>query len=280
MAALMLTLESVTYRYAGAPRPSLHEVSLELREGEVLGVVGASEAGKTTLCLVATGLAPRTIGGTLTGRVVLDGEDIAPHAMHQLAGRIGIAFASPATQLSGVAATVYEEVAFGPMNLGVPRPELIARTDEALSALRIESLADRDPARLSGGQQQLVAIAGLLALRPAHLVLDEPTAQLDPAGTAMVAAALAGLAANGASILVVEQKTDLLAGICSRIMALDAGRVVLDGLAAEVLADPRLTNLGVASPAAVRLRRAAADANLPAATLARLDDAIAQALPR
>jgi energy-coupling factor transporter ATP-binding protein EcfA2 len=280
MAALMLTLESVTYRYAGAPRPSLHEVSLELREGEVLGVVGASEAGKTTLCLVATGLAPRTIGGTLTGRVVLDGEDIAPHAMHQLAGRIGIAFASPATQLSGVAATVYEEVAFGPMNLGVPRPELIARTDEALSALRIESLADRDPARLSGGQQQLVAIAGLLALRPAHLVLDEPTAQLDPAGTAMVAAALAGLAANGASILVVEQKTDLLAGICSRIMALDAGRVVLDGLAPEVLADPRLTNLGVASPAAVRLRRAAADANLPAATLARLDDAIAQALPR
>jgi energy-coupling factor transporter ATP-binding protein EcfA2 len=280
MAALMLTLESVTYRYAGAPRPSLHEVSLELREGEVLGVVGASEAGKTTLCLVATGLAPRTIGGTLTGRVVLDGEDIAPHAMHQLAGRIGIAFASPATQLSGVAATVYEEVAFGPMNLGVPRPELIARTDEALSALQIESLADRDPARLSGGQQQLVAIAGLLALRPAHLVLDEPTAQLDPAGTAMVAAALAGLAANGASILVVEQKTDLLAGICSRIMALDAGRVVLDGLAPEVLADPRLTNLGVASPAAVRLRRAAADANLPAATLARLDDAIAQALPR
>src|SRR6185503_5058569 len=127
MAALMLVLEAVTYRYAGAPRPSLHEVSLELREGEVLGIVGASEAGKTTLCLVASGLAPRTVGGTLTGRLLLDGADTAPLAMHDLAWRIGIAFASPTTQLSGVAASVYEEVAFGPMNLGVPRPELIAR---------------------------------------------------------------------------------------------------------------------------------------------------------
>jgi energy-coupling factor transporter ATP-binding protein EcfA2 len=280
MAGLMLALESVTYRYAGARRPSLHDVSLELGEGEVLGLVGASEAGKTTLCLVASGLAPRTVGGTLTGRVLLDTEDTAPLAMHELAGRVGIAFASPATQLSGVAATVYEEVGFGPMNLGVARPELIARIEEALAALRIEPLADRDPARLSGGQQQLVAIAGLLALRPAHLVLDEPTAQLDPAGTAMVAEALAGLAASGASILVAEQKTDLLAGICSRVVALDGGRVVLDGIAAEILADPRLTKLGVAPPAAVRLQRAAADATLHAAALARLDDALMPAAPR
>jgi energy-coupling factor transporter ATP-binding protein EcfA2 len=279
MAALMLALESVIYRYAGAPKPSLHDVSLELRDGEVLGLAGASEAGKTTLCLVASGLAPRTVGGTLTGRVLLDGADTAPLAMHELAGRVGIAFASPATQLSGVAATVYEEVAFGPMNLGVPRAELIARTEEALAALRIESLADRDPAQLSGGQQQLVAIAGLLALRPAHLVLDEPTAQLDPAGTAMVAAALAGLAADGSSILVAEQKTDLLAGICSRVVVIDAGRLILDGPAAEVLADGRLAELGVAAPAAVRLRRAATAANLPAAAQARLEAAM-EALER
>jgi energy-coupling factor transporter ATP-binding protein EcfA2 len=271
----VLTLESVSYRYAGAPRPSLHDVSLVFAHGEVVGLVGASEAGKTTLCLVASGLAPRTVGGTLTGRMRLDGEDVSELAMHQLAGGIGIAFANPATQLTGVATTVYEEVAFGPMNLGLPRDEVIERTESSLAALRIEPLAARDPARLSGGQQQLVAIAGLLAQRPAHLVLDEPTAQLDPAGTRMVAAALARLASGGASIVVAEQKTDLLAAICDRVIVLEGGRVVMDGPAAEVLASARLPELGVAPPAAVRLRRAAAAAGLAAGATRRLEQAIA-----
>jgi energy-coupling factor transport system ATP-binding protein len=88
----MLTLENVSYRYAGATRPSLRDVSLELGDGEVLGLVGASEAGKTTLCLVASGLAPRTIGGRLIGRLLLDGENVTPQPMHALNGRVGIAF--------------------------------------------------------------------------------------------------------------------------------------------------------------------------------------------
>lgn len=271
----MLTFESVSYRYAGAARPSLVDVSLVIGSGEVVGLVGASEAGKTTLCLVAAGLAPRTVRGTLEGRILLDGTDIAPWAIHELAGRVGIAFANPATQLSGVAGTVYEEVAFGPMNLGLSRSEVIDRTEAALSALKIIDLAEREPALLSGGQQQLVAMAGLLALRPAHLVLDEPTAQLDPAGTRLVAEALARLAMDGASILVAEQKTDLLASICDRVVALDAGRVALDGPAAEVLGDPRLADLGVAAPASVRLRRLADAAGPGPGALTQLDGALA-----
>jgi energy-coupling factor transporter ATP-binding protein EcfA2 len=272
----MLVLESVSYRYAGAARPSLRDVSVTFGDGDVVGVAGRAEAGKTTLCLVASGLAPRTVGGTLTGRVLIDGEDTAPLAIHQLAGRIGIAFASPATQLSGVAGTVYEEVAFGPMNLGLARSDILERTGEALAALRIDDLAERDPARLSGGQQQLVALAGLLAMRPAHLLLDEPTAQLDPAGTHLVSEALARLAAGGASIVVTEQKTDVLAAICQRIVVLDAGRVAIEGPAADVLADPALQDLAVAAPAPMRLERAARAARLPEATLDRLRRAIAQ----
>src|SRR5947207_6939329 len=110
----MLTLEAVSYRYAGATRLSLREVSLTLGEGEVLGVVGRSEAGKSTLCLVASGLAPRTLGGTLRGRVLLDGADSSGRAMHEMARDVAIGFQNPGTQLSGVATTVYEEVAFGP----------------------------------------------------------------------------------------------------------------------------------------------------------------------
>ena len=268
---MTLTLTGVGYRYAGAAHPSLLDIDLELPEATVVGLAGASESGKTTLCLVASGLAPRTVGGRIRGAIRLDGEDVDAWPMHRLAERIGIGFQNPATQLSQVAETVFEEVAFGPMNLGLPRDDVVARTWDALESLRVAELADRDPRRLSGGQQQLVATAGLLAMRPSHLVLDEPTAQLDPAGTRLVADAIARLAAAGASILVAEQKTDLLAEVASRVVVLDGGRIVRDGPAQEVLADPALSELGVAPPSAVRLRRAAAAAGIDEARLGGLD---------
>lgn len=260
----MLTLDSVTYRYAGALRPSLIDVTLELHDGEVLGVVGAGEAGKSTLCLVASGLAPRTIGGVLAGRLLLDGTDIASRPMHELATDVAIGFQNPGTQLSGVAATVYEEVAFGPMNLGIPRDAVIERTEAALESLGIEALCARAPDRLSGGQQQLVAIAGLLAMAPRHLVLDEPTAQLDPAGSRLVTDAITRLADGGASILIVEQKVDLVAQVCGRVVALDRGRIAMEGATQTILSDRRLHELGVAEPSAVRLRRLAIEAGMPA----------------
>ena len=110
------------------------------------------------------------------------------------------------------------------MNLGISREEVLRRTEASIDALAIRALTQRDPQRISGGQQQLVAIAGLLALAPRHLILDEPTAQLDPAGTRLVSDAIERLAAAGASILVVEQKVDLLAGICHRVLAVDEGK--------------------------------------------------------
>ena len=251
----MLVLESVTYRYAGAVRPALVDVDLAVGSGEVVGLCGASEAGKSTLGLVASGLAPRAIRGRLDGRVLIDGVDVAAWPMHELVAQVGICFQDPTTQLSGVCATVYEEVAFGPMNLGLPRSEVVARADQAIETLRITELAGRDPLRLSGGQMQLVAIAGLLALRPRHLVLDEPTAELDPAGTALVGDAIVRLAESGSPILIAEQRTDLLARICTRVAVMDGGRIVLAGPAREVLADQRLDELGVPEPSAVRIRR-------------------------
>ena len=176
------------------------------------------------------------------------------------------------TQMSQVAGTVFEEVAFGPMNLALPRAEVIEHTWEALATLQIDALAERDPLRLSGGQQQLVAIAGLLAMRSEHLILDEPTAQLDPAGTRLVADAISRLASGGASILVAEQKTDLLSAVASHVIVLAEGRVALKGPARDVLADPELPRLGVAEPSAVRLRRAGRAAGVPMERLERALD--------
>ncbi|HEX5589717.1 MAG TPA: ABC transporter ATP-binding protein [Candidatus Limnocylindrales bacterium] len=252
----MLGLHGVGYRYAGYATPVLHDIDLTLADGEIVGLVGANEAGKSTLCLVASGLAPGSVGGGLTGTVTIDGVDMAGRPLHEFSTRVGIGFQNPATQLSGVSGSVFEEVALGPMNLGLPVRETVERTKAALAILGIEHLREREPRHLSGGQAQLVVIASLLAMRPAHLVLDEPTAQLDPEGTRLVGRALRELAATGTSMLVVEHKTDVLAGLCSRILVLDGGRIVLDGETAAVLADPRLEPWGVEPPSPVRLGRA------------------------
>ena len=252
----MLELRGVSYRYAGYAAEVLHGIDLRLEDGEIVGLVGPNEAGKSTLCLVASGLAPASVGGSLTGTLTLDGTPAAGLATHELAERVVVGFQNPNTQRSGIAATVFEEIALGPMNLGLSVPETVARTREAMARLRLEPLALRDPQRLSGGQAQLVAIASLLAIRPRHVILDEPTAQLDPAGTRLVGEALRALAEVGTSLLIAEHKTDLLDGLCSRIVAIDAGRIVLDGPTTVVFDDPRLAELGVEPPARARLGRA------------------------
>ncbi len=266
----MLGLHGVGYRYAGYTTPVLHDIDLSLADGEIVGVVGANESGKSTLSLVASGLAPGSIGGGLSGKLTIDGVDMARRPLHEFSTRVGIGFQNPATQLSGVSGSVFEEVALGPMNLGLPTRETVERTKAALATLGIDPLAEREPRRLSGGQAQLVVIASLLAMRPAHLVLDEPTAQLDPEGTRLVGEALRGLAATGTALLVVEHKTDLLDGLCSRIVVLDAGRIVMDGPAEDVLADRRLDDWGVEAPSRIRLGRALAMRGLDPAVIARL----------
>ena len=265
----MLILSGVSYRYAGYAKPVLHDIDLTLHNGEILGVVGANESGKSTLCLVASGLAPGSIGGALTGGgLSIDGEAMADKPLYEFSTRVGIGFQNPATQLSGVTGSVFEEVALGPMNLGLTQRETVERTKAALATLGIEDLWDRAPRRLSGGQGQLVVIASLLAMRPPHLVLDEPTAQLDPEGTRLVGEALRGLAATGTALLIVEHKTDLLDALCDRVVVLDEGRIVLDGPVARVLEDERLVSLGVDPPSRVRLAGALTTDGLdPAAVL-------------
>jgi energy-coupling factor transporter ATP-binding protein EcfA2 len=254
---MALSLQGVRYRYAGSSRFVLDGIDLRVEPGEVLGIVGSNGAGKSTLCLVAAGLAPLVIGGRVEGSARLDDRETVALQPHEAAERCGIVFQNPLTQLSGTTATVWEEVAFGPRNLGLEISEIVDRVDWALRAVAITNLAAREPERLSGGQAQLVALASVLALRPGTLVLDEPTSLLDPAGTRLVGNVLATLARDtGTAIVLVEHKTDLLARVATRIAVIDAGRVVLDGRADSVLADGRLPGLGVEPPAAVTIRQA------------------------
>ncbi len=260
---MSLALRGATYRYAGTRAPALIDVDLDIEAGRVVGVIGPNEAGKSTLCLVTSGLAPGVVGGRLDGSVLLDGQETRGLRPHEVAQRCGVLFQNPTHQLSGTAVTVFEELAFGPRNLGLPLREVMDRATEALASLGIETLADRDPTRLSGGQAQLVALASILALRPRYLILDEPTSQLDPHGTRIVGEALARLARQGgAGILVVEHKTALLATLADEVVLVEAGRIVRREPASQILADPTLAEHGVEPPPATRVRGALQAAGL------------------
>jgi len=260
---MSLALADVGYRYAGATATALQGVTLRVEPGQVVGVVGPNDAGKSTLCLVAAGLAPGSIGGRLEGSVRLEGRETRELKPYEAAQRCGILFQNAATQQSGTAPTVFEEIAFGPRNLGLELAEVVERVEEALAVLGISGLVARDPHRLSGGEAQLVALASVVAMRPGALVLDEPTSQLDPAGTRLVGDALAHLATKlGTAILIVEHKTSLLARLADEVVVLDAGRITAQGPASEVLGDSSLPTHGVRPPEGVSIRRSLAAAGL------------------
>ncbi len=253
----MLHLLCRGYTYPAMTDRALGPLELAVDHGEIVGLMGPNEAGKSTLGLVLSGMAPAVVGGALDGELEIDGSSMRGQPAFELAQRVGYVSQNPSTQLSHVSRTVYEEIALGPMNLGLPRDEILARVDDALDRLHIGELAFRDPRRLSGGQAQLVAIGSLLAMRPSHLVLDEPTSQLDPSGTRLVGRALAELAAQGAALFVIEHKADLLDGLCRRIVVLDRGRILMDGPADAVFTDPGFERLGLLAPSRVRIGRLA-----------------------
>ena len=242
MSAPLLRFAQVTYRHAGALAPALADVTLEVAAGEIVALTGAPGAGATTFLLVAGGFAPRLIGGTLEG------------TLHSAAARPGIVFAAPWTQLTGLCQTVLAEVAFGPAGLGLPREAVRAAAERALERLGVLHLAERDPATLSGGELQRVIVAAALAQDPDLLLLDDPAAELDPAGADALYALLSGVAAAGAAVLVATPDIERAARVATRAVRLDGGRVVADGAPAAVLTD---------TPAARIARAAGCPAPLP-----------------
>ena len=227
-----------------SPRPS--------SRGEILGVAGRTGAGKSTLALAAAGFIPRVVKAKLDGSVTADGLAVSTADSAAVAGRVGIVFSTPANQLSASKLTVREELAFGLENLGVPREDMDPRIDDVLRRLGIAHLADREPFALSGGEQQRVAIASIVAMGTSTLVLDEPAAQLDPAGRRTVADLLRNLASDGTTILCAEQESAVLAA-GDRCLVLDAGATVAIAPPAVALGSAVLEPLGLRPPTLVAL---------------------------
>ena len=257
--APIIAIEGYGFTYADADRPALTDIDLEIRRGEVVAIVGLTGAGKTTLALSLDGVVPHLLPGTWTGHVRVDGQDVASRTVREMAGTVGIVFDAPESQLSQL--TVAEEVAFGLENLGVPPDAMSERIAAALRLVELDGLEERSPLGLSGGQQQRLAIAAVLAMRPAVLVLDEATANLDPAGRGRMLELARRLAReDGQAVVVVEHDMDAIAEVVDRVVVLHEGRLVQDGPAASVLGDvAALEAAGLRPPQVVEFAHALGD---------------------
>jgi energy-coupling factor transporter ATP-binding protein EcfA2 len=240
----IINLQSVTYKYPLTDAPALQNIDLQVQEGEFVAVIGPNGAGKSTLCYTLAGFVPHFFKGELTGLVEVAGVESRNSSLSEWVLNVGLAFQNPFNQISGAKYTVFEELAFGLENIGVPRAEMKTRVEEAMQLTGIGDLADRSPYSLSGGQQQRVALTSILVMQPKVLVLDEPTSQMDPIGTREVFGVIHSMAQRGMTVILAEHKVEWIAQFADRVIALKDGQILLEGTPAEVLTSSLLSENG------------------------------------
>lgn len=240
----IVNLQNVTYQYPLTDSPVLKNINLQVNEGEFVAVVGPNGAGKSTLCYTIAGFVPHFFKGEMTGTVEVAGVESHKSSLSEWVLNVGLAFQNPFNQISGAKYTVFEEIAFGLENTGVPRDEMKQRVEDAMKMTNISDLADRSPYSLSGGQQQRVALTSILVMQPKVLVLDEPTSQMDPIGTREVFGVIRTMAEQGMTVILVEHKVEWIASFADRVIALHEGQIILDGKPSEVLTSDALIDKG------------------------------------
>jgi len=240
----IVEIRDLTYQYPLTDNPALRNINLEVHEGEFVAIVGPNGAGKSTLCYTISGFIPHFFKGELDGSVRVADIETKEVGLEDCVLKVGLAFQNPFNQISGSKFTVFEEIAFGLENIGVPREEMITRVEAAMALTGISELAQRSPYSLSGGQQQRVALASILVMEPEGLVLDEPTSQLDPIGTREVFQVIKEMSARGMTVVMAEHKVEWVAEFADRVIALHEGEIILQGSPSEVFSSPLLVEIG------------------------------------
>lgn len=219
-----LVVENLSFKYRTRPELAIENISFELKQGELLLIAGSSGCGKTTLARSINGLIPRSYRGERSGKVLLHGKEVSEMKIAEMAQIVGTLLQDPERQI--VASNVYNEVAFGPENLGLPHEEIEMRVEQALKRLKIEYLRERETFNLSGGEKQKVALAGLLSMNPSILLLDEPLASLDPASAHEALEIFRSLADEGKTIILVEHRVeDAIEIKPDRLLYMEDGRI-------------------------------------------------------
>lgn len=240
-----ISARNLTFTYVGGEKPSMQNVNLSIEQGSFVVLTGPSGCGKTTLCRCLNGLIPNFYSGNLQGELIVDDTSVSGKSTAELASHIGFVFQNPENQL--FALSVERDVAFGLENLGIQREEALERVHWAMDVTGITELREKAPYELSGGQQQRAAIAGVLAMRPRIIVLDEPTSFLDPRSAEEIVGVIAKLNREmQLTILLVEHRLDIVSRYADRVIVMDKGSVVLDGSPSAVYNDEaRLIGIGL-----------------------------------
>lgn len=217
-------VEDLTFKYEEAEKWSLDSISFSLDYGEILGVLGPTGAGKSTLAMCLNGIVPSVISGDIQGKITVDQKDVSKTTVSEMSTSVGFVFQEPENQLSQM--TIEEEVAFGLGNSGVPSHIMRERITEALKTVGLEGFEKRSPLELSGGQQQRLVIASVLALYPKILIMDEPTSMLDPKGKNEVYEVLNKIKQEKITGIIVDHEVERLADYCDKILILHEGKMV------------------------------------------------------
>jgi len=219
-----LVIENLSFQYRTRPDRAIEDISFELKPGEMLLIAGSSGCGKTTLARCINGLIPRSYRGKREGKVLLHGKDVSEMQIADVAQIVGTLLQDPERQI--VASNVYNEIAFGPENLGLPRQEIVRRVEQVAQRLGIEHLLERETFNLSGGEKQKVALAGMLAMNPSILLLDEPLASLDPASAYEALDVFRSLADEGKTVVLIEHRVeDAIVARPDRLLYMESGHL-------------------------------------------------------
>ena len=246
----IIELNAITVRYSEEERAALNNVSFSINKGEWVALIGHNGSGKSTLAKTINGLILPQEGSVSVGELPLNEENI-----WNIRKMVGMVFQNPDNQFVG--STVEDDVAFGLENQGIPRDEMLVRVKDALEQVRMSEFATREPARLSGGQKQRVAIAGVVALRPDIIILDEATSMLDPEGREEVIATIKKIKEkNNLTVLSITHDIDEAAN-ANRVLVMRQGERVREGTPAEIFsAGPELIELGLDLPFPEKLKAA------------------------
>lgn len=263
----IIEVSHLKYRYPDTTKLVLDDINFSVEEGEFIGLIGRNTAGKSTLCYALTGLIPHFFKGGYGGTVTVSGLNVRNTDVSEVTAAAGLVFENPFSQITGSRFTVYEEIAFGLENMGLPRGEMIRRIEESLDLLDIRKVKDKNPFDLSGGQMQRVAIAGVVAMKPKVLVLDEPTSQLDPQGSEEVFRVVENLTKEGITIIMAEQKMEKIAKYADRVLLLDDAKLIAYDTPEAIFSRDDLEGHGIHPPAAAviakHLHKRKADGNYP-----------------